>query len=144
MAVPAFDESWRQDPILAGGVAPPVGVNFQRYVPPTFGVIVHEPMYSRKVGIVRARTPPPENLHGLQRVAGASARPVAAHGPVGAELDGPEFVVGSPATRVPSRGPDSARATLPGADLDGSETLGGAIGVALKVLRRNLGGKSSS
>ncbi|CAK0877414.1 unnamed protein product, partial [Prorocentrum cordatum] len=111
MAVPAFDEFWRQDPILVGGVAPPCGANFQRYVPPTFGVILHAPMYSRKVGIVRARTPHPENLNGLQRVVGASAESIASHGSVGAELGGPEFVVGSPAKPVASRGPDSARAS---------------------------------
>jgi len=146
MAVPAFDEFWRQDPILVGGVAPPCGANFQRYVPPTFGVILHAPMYSRKVGIVRARTPHPENLNGLQRVVGASAESIASHGSVGAELGGPEFVVGSPAKRVASRGPDSApaSASLLGAGLDGSGALRGAIGAAVVALRRKLKGKSSS
>ncbi|CAK0862122.1 unnamed protein product [Prorocentrum cordatum] len=144
MAVPAIDESWRQDPILVGDAAPPVGMNLQRCVPPTLGVIVHEPMYSRKVGVVRARTPHPENLNGLQRVAGAPARPIASHGLVGAELAGPEFVVGAPAKPASSRGPDSARARVHGAGLAGSAALRGAIGAAVVSLRRKLSGKSSS
>ncbi|CAK0789779.1 unnamed protein product [Prorocentrum cordatum] len=144
MAAPAFDESWRLDPILAGGVAPPCGAEFTRFVPPTFSAHGCGPLFSRKVGVVRARAPHPEDLDGLQRGMVASAEPIASRGPVGAEVGGPERAMGVLAEPDASRGPDSARANSLGAGLDGSVILRGAIGAAMVALRWKLIGKSSA
>ncbi|CAK0884230.1 unnamed protein product [Prorocentrum cordatum] len=142
MAVPAFDESWLQDPILAGGVAPPC-------VPPTFGVMysrkpMYEPMYSRKVGVVRARTPHPEDLGGLPRAGVASVEPTDSRTPAGAEWGGPERAMGALAEPDASCSPDSACADSPGAGWDASQALRGAIGAVVVIARRKLSGEVSA
>ncbi|CAK0905551.1 unnamed protein product [Prorocentrum cordatum] len=125
MAVPAVDESWRQDWILARE-APPRRAEFQRHGPSTFGVNVHGPVFSHKVGVGRARAPQPEDLGGLQREAWASAEE---HG--------------RPGTRPgAATGPHSARCTCARGRPD--LNLHGAVGAAVLSLRQTLIGKPSA